>query len=99
MKEYPKNYENTTTDVNSTTFVDVSKDKAEPADEVAGFSRTGTLKNTHIIANDSVLLHDRFLDICFREWELFLQDYYLNRLERSKTPPFTPTDYLNFREP
>lgn len=99
MKRYTNHDQNATNLVNKASITEPSKGFSGPAPEAQGSVRIGTLKNTHIITNEWTAQHDRFLDICFKEWEQFLQDYYLLRLDRKLPPAFTPSQPIEFRKP
>jgi len=95
MKEYNKHSKKSSQVFCDTDFVEPSKIKG-PSAESAGSFIIGTLTNTHVLTTKSVEEHERFLSICFKEWEEWLQNYYSNRLNAPYIEPYTPTD---FREP
>jgi hypothetical protein len=95
MKQYTKHYEYATNVVNNTTqpthtpVLGGSSAKAR-----SPVSRVGLL-DTHVLQSPLLEQHDRFLEITFKEWEQWLNDYHFRQFQRKQSPPHTPTDFVD----
>lgn len=95
MKEYTNNQEDTRSDVNTTTKTLSSTTPGGLSTNVlARFSRVGLL-DPHVLQSDLNELHSDFLDICFKEWEEWLNEYHLRSFQRKQSAPYTTTDFEN----
>jgi len=96
MKDYHQQEENATTNVNNTTNCVLGKDqiveKGSGALAPNPFPLVGLL-DTHVLQSPLLEKHDDFVEVSFREWEKWLNDYTFRRLQRNSLPPFTLTDF------
>lgn len=93
MKQYPKRYPFAITDVNKHRDLLLPQPLPTAKRATAGGLSIGTLTNTQIITSRSNEAHDRTLDIYYKEWSQWLDDYRLRQLTKPQQPPFTLTEF------
>lgn len=87
MKRYPQNKNITTPSVNN----DAKRGLSSGDFSFSGSILYADLTQPHVLTTLATEQRDRFLDICFNEWENWLNDYEFRRSQQDWIKPYQPT--------